>query len=146
MELVAPAGPVYQAGTLSANPVGMRAGLATLQKIERVGAYAQLETRAARFCEGMNTELEQRGLPFQITRAASIFWLHARTADTIRRIDQIPEHHATEFARVFHAALAGGVYFAPSGYEVSFLSLAHTDALLDRAQEVILGAAENNGA
>jgi glutamate-1-semialdehyde 2,1-aminomutase len=145
MELVAPAGPVYQAGTLSANPVGMRAGLVTLQKIERVNAYMQLDERTAGFCDDLNFELQKRGLPFQFTRSASIFWLHARTKDTIRRIEQIPERHATDFAHVFHRALAGGVYLAPSGYEVSFMSLAHTGALLDRAREVILDAMEESG-
>jgi glutamate-1-semialdehyde 2,1-aminomutase len=140
MELVAPAGPVYQAGTLSANPVGMRAGLATLQKIERVGAYAQLEKRTDGFCDGLNAELQRRGLPFQLTRAASIFWLHARTNDVIRRIGQIPEDHSTAFAKVFHGALARGVYLAPSGFEVSFMSLAHDDELLERAAEAIVAA------
>src|SRR5229473_1427521 len=81
MELVAPVGPVYQAGTLSANPVGMRAGLATLQKIERVGAYKILEEKTRGFCDHLNGELKQRSLPFQFTRTASIFWLHTRTDD-----------------------------------------------------------------
>jgi glutamate-1-semialdehyde 2,1-aminomutase len=140
MELVAPAGPVYQAGTLSANPVGMRAGLATLQKIERVGAYAQLEERTARFCDQLNGEMQERGLPFQLTRAASIFWLHAQTKDAIRRIDQIPEAHSIAFAKVFHGALSRGVYLAPSGFEVSFMSLAHDDELLDKAGKAILAS------
>jgi glutamate-1-semialdehyde 2,1-aminomutase len=144
MELVAPVGPVYQAGTLSANPVGMRAGLATLQKIERVNAYAQLEERAGRFCAELNAGLEQRGLPFQLTRTASIFWLHAQTDEVIRRIDQIPDHHAKAFAKVFHGALARGVYLAPSGFEVGFLSLAHSDGLLERAREAILAAIEES--
>src|SRR6266436_4991180 len=107
MELVAPSGPVYQAGTLSANPVGMRAGLATLQKIERVDAYRQLEERTARFCDELNSEFLRRSLAFQLTRTASIFWFHSRTDNMIRRIDQIPSYHAEEFARVFHAALDG---------------------------------------
>ena len=140
MELVAPVGPVYQAGTLSANPVGMRAGLATLQKLERVGAYAQLEQRTAGFCDRLNGELRQRGLPFQLTRTASIFWLHAQTNGVIRRIDQIPAEHPAAFARVFHRALSRGVYLAPSGFEVSFMSLAHDEALLERAGEAILAA------
>ncbi len=144
MELVAPVGPVYQAGTLSANPVGMRAGLATLQKIERVGAYAQLEERTGRFCDELNAELQQRDLPFQLTRTASIFWLHAQTDEVIRRIDQIPEHHSTAFAKVFHGALARGVYLAPSGFEVSFMSLAHSDELLEKAREAILAAIEES--
>src|SRR5205823_684113 len=137
MELVAPTGPVYQAGTLSANPVGMRAGLATLQKIEQVNAFAQLESSTARFCDNLNAEITARGLPFQITRMASVFWLHAKTDGVIRRLDQIPGNHSSSFARVFHSALKRGVYFAPSGYEVSFLSLAHTDELLDQASTAI---------
>ncbi|HEX7530568.1 MAG TPA: glutamate-1-semialdehyde 2,1-aminomutase, partial [Pyrinomonadaceae bacterium] len=144
MELVAPVGPVYQAGTLSANPVGMRAGLATLQKIESVGAYTQLEKRTSRFCDELNAGLEQRGLPFQLTRTASIFWLHAQTDDVIRRIDQIPGHHANAFAKVFHRALARGVYLAPSGFEVGFLSLAHSDELLERASEALVAAIEES--
>ena len=142
MELVAPVGPVYQAGTLSANPVGMRAGLATLQKIESVNAYAQLEERTGRFCDELNAELQQRDRPFQLTRTASIFWLHAQTDEVIRRIDQIPEGHSTAFAKVFHGALARGVYLAPSGFEVSFMSLAHSDELLEKAREAILAAIE----
>ena len=140
MELVAPVGPVYQAGTLSANPVGMRAGLATLQKIERVSAYAQLEQKTARFCDELNAGLEERSLPFRLTRTASIFWLHAQTNDVIRRIDQIPAEHSTDFAKVFHGALTRGVYLAPSGFEVGFLSLAHDDELLEKASQAILAA------
>jgi glutamate-1-semialdehyde 2,1-aminomutase len=144
MELVAPVGPVYQAGTLSANPVGMRAGLATLQKIERVNAYAQLEERTSRFCDELNIELQQRGLPFQIARTASIFWLHAQTDEVIRRIEQIPAHNSAAFARIFHGALARGVYLAPSGFEVNFMSLAHSDELLEKASEAIVAAIEES--
>src|SRR6266436_7540528 len=140
MELVAPAGPVYQAGTLSANPVGMRAGLGTLQKIETENVYEKLEWKTARFCDDLNGDLKQRDLPFQLTRSGSIFWLHARTEEPIRRIDQIPAHHAAGFAKIFHRALAGGVYLAPSGFEVNFMSLAHDDELLERASEGILAA------
>lgn len=144
MELVAPAGPVYQAGTLSANPVGMRAGLATLQKIERVKAYAQLEQKTAAFCDGLNFDLQERGLPFQLTRTASIFWLHAQANDVIRRIDQIPAGHSTAFAKVFHGALARGVYLAPSGFEVGFMSLAHDDEIIERARAAIIRAIEES--
>ena len=142
MEMVAPSGPVYQAGTLSANPVGMRAGLATLQKIERAGAFQVLEERTAKFCDGLNAAFEHRDLPVQVTRIASLFWLHAKTDRVIRRLEDIPAGHAEMFARIFHAALKRGVYFAPSGYEVSFLSLAHTDEVLERASTAILAAVE----
>jgi len=140
MELVAPSGPVYQAGTLSANPVGMRAGLATLQKIERVGAFAELDRRTAAFCANLNEQFAGRDLPVQITQTASLFWLHAKTEKIIRRLEDIPPTHAEQFARIFHSALDRGVYFAPSGYEVSFLSLAHTDEVLERASTAILEA------
>lgn len=140
MDLLAPVGPVYQAGTLSANPVGMRAGLATLQKLERIDAYRKLEERTAGFCDELNSELSRHGLPFQLTRTASIFWLHSRTSDTIRRIEQIPENHPSEFARIFHSALKEGVYLSPSGYEVNFMSMAHSDELLERARTAILAA------
>ena len=144
MQLVAPAGPVYQAGTLSANPVGMRAGLATLEKVERVNAYGRLEERTAEFCDELNSNFKHRGLPFEITRAASIFWLHTAAGGAIRRIEQIPPHNAEAFAKVFHRALDRGVYLSPSGYEVNFMSLAHSDELLERAQGAILEAAENS--
>lgn len=142
MELVAPVGPVYQAGTLSANPVGMRAGLVTLQKIERVDAYGQLEERTRSFCDELNIELRKRALPFEVSRTASIFWMHAQTDDVIRRIEQIPAHNSAAFARIFHGALARGVYLAPSGFEVNFMSLAHSDKLLEEAREAIVAAIE----
>src|SRR5436853_1823891 len=140
MQLVAPAGPVYQAGTLSANPVGMRAGLATLEKVERVNAYAQLESRTAEFCDGLNSNFKQRGLPFEITRTASIFWLHTATGEAMRRIEQIPAENAAAFAKVFHAALDDGIYLSPSGYEVNFVCLAHSDEVLEKVHGGILEA------
>ena len=140
MELVAPVGPVYQAGTLSANPVGMRAGLATLRKVESVDVYRKLEQRTTEFCERLNSDFQQRGQPFQITNIASIFWLHSATDQPIRRIEQIPAENAAAFAKVFHAALDDGVYLSPSGYEVNFISLAHTDEVLERAHDAILEA------
>lgn len=140
MQLVAPAGPVYQAGTLSANPVGMRAGLATLQKIERDNVYAQLEQKTADFCDRINSDLQRGGFPYQVTRAASIFWLHAKSDGVIRRLQQIPRNHAEKFARVFHGALARGVYLPPSGHEVCFMSLAHSEELLAHAHGAMLDA------
>ena len=141
MELVAPVGPVYQAGTLSANPVGMRAGLATLQKLEQVQAYAQLQQRTTTFCDRLNNELAEQCLPLEVTHTASIFWLHTSAHAPIRRIEQIPADNAQAFARLFHGALENGVYLAPSGYEVNFMSLAHDDELLDEAAKVIVKAA-----
>jgi len=138
--LVAPSEPVYHAETLYANPLGFCAGLETLQSIQRVNAHALLEERTGTFCDELNGEMEKSGLPFQLTRTASIFWLHARTNDVIRRIDQIPSAHSSAFAKVFHGALSRGVYLAPSGFEVSFMSLAHDDELLEKAMAGILAS------
>jgi len=140
LELVAPVGPVYQAGTLSANPVGMRAGLATLQKLEAVNVFDQLEQKTKTFVDGLNAKLQSQDLPFEIARQASIFWLHVKTAQPIRRIEQIPPDSSKVFARVFHEALDRGVYLAPSAFEVNFMSLAHSDEMLERSSEAILAA------
>ena len=143
MELVAPVGPVYQAGTLSANPVGMRAGLATLQKAESANVYEQLEKRTTQLCDRLNSDFKAKGFPFQITHTASIFWLHSATDQPIRRIEEIPPENAVAFAKVFHAALDGGIYLSPSGYEVNFISLAHSDEVLEKARGEILKAVQN---
>jgi len=144
MDLVAPSGPVYQAGTLSANPVGVRAGLATLKKAERVGVYALLERKSRAFCEELERRFFDADAPFRVARFGSIFWIHLGSDGPdalIRRVEQIPEQQSSEFARLFHRALDEGVYLAPSAYEVGFLGAAHEDALLERAADVLARAA-----
>lgn len=138
MDLVAPAGPVYQAGTLSANPFGMRAGLATLKKVETQKVYEALEKRSAQFCEQLKSGLKAKGLT--VSRQGSIFWLHQDIGCPIRRLSDIPKDHAERFKKLFHACLESGVYLAPSGYEVGFLSYAHTEAQLSEAAEKIIKA------
>jgi glutamate-1-semialdehyde 2,1-aminomutase len=133
MNLVAPQGPVYQAGTLSANPVGMRAGLATLKKIERENVYAVLEERTQNFCDEINKIAESVKAPLQAIHFGSIFWLHKKTDKTIRSITEIPKEHKAQFAKLFHCLLKQNIYVAPSGFEVGFLSLAHTDDVLKKA-------------
>jgi glutamate-1-semialdehyde 2,1-aminomutase len=146
LEMVAPAGPVYQAGTLSANPVGMRAGLATLKKVESEGVYAKLETRTAKFAADLKTGFDKIGSRLTVSRQGSIFWIHGRTDGVIRRLEQIPKDHAARFKPFFHACAQSGVYLAPSGYEVGFLSYAHGDAVLNEAIEKILAAAKGTNA
>jgi glutamate-1-semialdehyde 2,1-aminomutase len=141
MELVAPAGPVYQAGTLSANPVGMRAGLATLMKAERESVYKTLDERAARFTTRLEGELRELGFEIGISRVGSVFWLHSGRPD-LRRLSEIPKDHGERFKGLFHACLKQGVYLAPSGYEVGFIGFAHTDELLDEARAAIVRAAK----
>jgi glutamate-1-semialdehyde 2,1-aminomutase len=121
MELVAPAGPVYQAGTLSANPVAMCAGLATLEQLADGKVYADLETLGA--------ELEQQlgAIPgVTVQRLGSVFWPYlAANAAPIRSLAEMKSKPAAAFGPVFHRLLDAGIYLAPSAFEVGFLSTAH---------------------
>ena len=141
MERVAPAGKVYQAGTLSANPIGMRAGLASLMKFERLNGWADLDARAAAFCARLAEGFATLKHPLTVVREGSIFWIHRRSSAALRRPDRIPADHAPWFAKFFHAAAARGVYLPPSPYEVGFISLAHDSATLDTAAWALSAAA-----
>lgn len=140
MDLVAPMGPVYQAGTLSANPVGMRAGLATLKKANAMNVWAALEKRTANFVEGLRADLVKAKSEFFVARVGSIFWLH-QGPNSPRQMGEIPKTHAERFRPVFHRCLEAGIYLAPSGFEVGFVGAAHTDALLQEARGHIAQAA-----
>jgi glutamate-1-semialdehyde 2,1-aminomutase len=147
MDLVAPAGPVYQAGTLSANPVAMAAGLATLRKLESVSPYASLEEGTRRFADGMEQAARSRGISdFRVQRQGSLFWpvlgAVASRDGVVRSVQGIPSGQKERFARLFHALLDRGVYLAPSGFEVGFLSTAHDPAALDRASTAFAAAIE----
>ncbi|HEY5019710.1 MAG TPA: glutamate-1-semialdehyde 2,1-aminomutase [Steroidobacteraceae bacterium] len=130
MDLIAPAGPVYQAGTLSANPLAMCAGLAVLQRLQDGRIYDQLETLGAR--------LESALAPIPrlaVQRVGSIFWLcmsrHGRPGTPMRTPQTFPADAKASFAAPFHALLERGIYLAPSAFEVGFLSAAHTEAQVD---------------
>lgn len=127
MELVAPAGPVYQAGTLSANPVAMCAGLATLEQLEDGHIYRQLEQLGAE----LESKLGQvRGLTIQ--RLGSVFWPYlAPNAAPLRSLADLKAKPAAPYGPVFHKLLDAGIYLAPSAFEVGFLSAAHTSAHVD---------------
>jgi glutamate-1-semialdehyde 2,1-aminomutase len=128
MEKVAPSGPVYQAGTLSANPVAMQAGHAMLRKIIRENPYAALAAKGEHLTGGLQ-RLADRHLPFPVSIPSfgSIAWMVCGSVEPVRRIEAIPADQKANYAKVFHALLDQGVYFAPSGYEVGFLSTAHTE-------------------
>jgi glutamate-1-semialdehyde 2,1-aminomutase len=122
MELVAPAGPVYQAGTLSANPVAMCAGLATLEQLEDGSVYAQLEKLGAQLERDINAIA---GITLQ--RVGSVFWPYLADIDApIRSLADLRSHVTPAFGPVFHHVLEAGIYLAPSAFEVGFLSAAHT--------------------
>lgn len=146
IDLVAPVGPVYQAGTLSANPVGMRAGLATLAKVAKVHGWQTLEDRTETFTTALGVNLARVGAPVEIVQRASIFWLRLATDRPVRRVADIPEKQASWYARFFHAALRHGVYLPPAAYEVCFLSLAHDDEALTHALSALSAAAAEAGA
>jgi glutamate-1-semialdehyde 2,1-aminomutase len=143
MNLVAPAGPVYQAGTLSANPVGMRAGLATLELMVRYDGWTTLDARTQTFVSALSAQLSALDANLAVTSHASIFWIHQRAAGPVRRPDQIPADQAAWYAAFFHAALAQGIYLPPSPYEVCFLSMAHDEATLAAAAEGLVQAARS---
>lgn len=142
MNMVAPSGDVYQAGTLSANPIGMRAGLTTLKKMQRLDGWNVLEKRTARFAETIRAGFAKKGVALQVSQVASLFWIHGPSAEPIRTIEQIPANQGGNFKNLFLKALDKGVYLAPNAYEVGFVSMAHTDELLDQAAQIIIDAAE----
>lgn len=129
MDLIAPLGQVYQAGTLSANPVGMVAGLATLEKMERVSGWKVLEERGQILENKVNDLIKNLNLPLTFVRYGSLFWLHAKTANgaPIRQVEQIAPTQKETFKKLFLNSLDRGLYLAPNAYEVGFLSLAHTE-------------------
>ncbi len=135
MDQVAPLGKVYQAGTLSANPIGMRAGLVTLQKLKRENVWRQLETRLQKFSAAFQEILNHHGLPHQVIQHSSLFWISPKTEQPIRRLEQIPGNLGDSFKSLFIKLLDQGIYLAPNAYEVGFLSMAHTDQILDETLE-----------
>ncbi len=130
MRLVAPEGPVYQAGTLSGNPVAMAAGLATLRETERPGFYDVLERRTARLVAGIGDAARRRGVAATGGHAGSMWGVYF-TAGPVRTFAQAKGADTGLFARWHRAALARGVFLAPSAFEAGFVSSAHTDADID---------------
>jgi glutamate-1-semialdehyde 2,1-aminomutase len=144
MDLVAPVGPVYQAGTLSANPIGMRVGLATLSKMESVQGWRVLEARTAAFGSDLARRWPAGPPQLEIVRHASIFWIRHASSQPVRSLATIPAAQGEWYARFFHAALRRGVYLPPAAFEVCFLSLAHDEAVLARAGDALVAAAEES--
>jgi glutamate-1-semialdehyde 2,1-aminomutase len=142
LDLVAPAGPVYQAGTLSANPVGMRAGLATLEHMVSLDGWKVLDARAAAFVGRLRERFAASAPSVHVDRHASIVWIRKGGEARCRRPDTIASAHAAWYPRFFHAALRRGIYLPPSAYEVLFLSLAHDDETLAQAADALVAAAE----
>ena len=145
MQLVAPVGPVYQAGTLSANPVAMCAGLAALRQLADGGAYARLEALGARL------EARLAGVPgLVLQRVGSVFWMcfadpASPAGGPLRSPARYPEGCAARYKVLFHALLGQGIYMAPSGFEVGFLSAAHTAADVDTLASAVRDSCDRQG-
>ncbi|MHB1202627.1 MAG: glutamate-1-semialdehyde 2,1-aminomutase [Acidithiobacillus sp.] len=140
MEYLAPNGPVYQAGTLSGNPVAMAAGLATLRLLERPGFHADLAAKTETLCQGLAECAAALQIPLQINRVPGMFgwFFHDRP---VQSFDDVMAADAQRYGRFFHGMLKRGVYLAPSAYEAGFVSAAHGEAeiaaTLAAAREVL---------
>ena len=134
MEQIAPAGPVYQAGTLSGNPLAMTAGLAVLRRLRDRAVYERLEEAAGRLCAGLSEAAREAGVETVTNRVGSMF----TTFFTDSEVTDWPTAAKSDrerYGKFFHAMLEGGVYLAPSQFEAAFVGTAHTDELLDRTVE-----------
>ena len=133
MEAIAPAGPVYQAGTLSGNPLAMAGGLATLGALTPA-VQAAMEERTARLTRGLAEAAMRRGVPMTVAHAGTMWGFFFR-AEPVRSFADAKGADVARFRRFFHAALDRGVYLAPSAFEAAFMSAAHGDAEIDQTLE-----------
>ena len=127
MEQIAPLGPVYQAGTLSGNPVAMTAGLATLDIISQPGFYQPVFERTTRLCEGLRAAADAAGVPFTTNHAGTMFGGFFTSERQVTNYTQVMACDNAAFNRFFHLMLENGVYLAPASYEAGFMSSAHDD-------------------
>jgi glutamate-1-semialdehyde 2,1-aminomutase len=130
MRRMAPEGPVYQAGTLSGNPLAMAAGLATLRETARPGVYEALETRTARLVAGLGDAARRHGVPMTVRHAGSM-WGAYLAAPPVRHYADAKRTDTALVAHWHRAALERGVFLPPSAFEAAFVSLAHTEADID---------------
>lgn len=136
---VTPDGNVYQAGTLSGNPIAMAAGYAALSQCLEEGFYDKMEQKTQRFVAKLQAHCTVKGYPVTIPTIGSIFWI-AFTQKVIRRADQIDPASMEKFKAIHSELLDNGIYLGPSGYEVGFISAAHTEAELEAAAILICAA------
>ena len=139
MEKIAPLGPVYQAGTLSGNPVAVAAGLATLKLVAVAGFQERIEATTGALVEGLRVEARRAGVAFSAQSIGSMFGLYFRAAPP-RSFAEVMQCDRERFNRFFHAMLERGVYLAPSAYEAGFVSAAHGTAEIDATLAAARGA------
>jgi glutamate-1-semialdehyde 2,1-aminomutase len=131
MEKIAPLGPVYQAGTLSGNPVAVAAGLATLKLVQQENFFSDLEATTQSLVEGLQAEASKAGAPFSAQSIGGMFGVYFRESPPTS-FAEVMQADRERFNRFFHAMLERGVYLAPSAYEAGFVSAAHGSAEIEQ--------------
>ncbi len=139
MDHLAPMGPVYQAGTLSGNPLAMAAGIAALRLLKEGDCYDRLEQMGAQVRNAISTTLQETGIPAQIPQTGSMFCLYF-TDKTVENLDDATQTDTERFNKYFHTCLENGVYIPPSKYEGNFISTAHQQGGIDQACDVFTQA------
>ena len=131
MQHIAPLGPVYQAGTLSGNPIAMAAGLKTLELISKPGFFEALEAKTKRLVTGLQAAADELGVPFTTNQVGGMFGYFFTEEKNVSRFAQVAKGDMERFRTFYHGMLQEGVYLAPSAFEAGFVSAAHTDADID---------------
>ncbi|MCG9731956.1 glutamate-1-semialdehyde 2,1-aminomutase [Shewanella sp. Isolate13] len=131
MQFIAPTGPVYQAGTLSGNPIAMSAGLAQMEALCEEGVYEQLAAKTQYIAEGFKAAANKHGIPMAINYVGGMFGFFFTSEETVTNFAQVTKCDTALFAEFYHMMLDEGVYLAPSAYEAGFLSLAHGEEELE---------------
>jgi glutamate-1-semialdehyde 2,1-aminomutase len=134
MQRISPSGPVYQAGTLSGNPLAMAGGIATLELLQEPGAYEALESSSAKLADGLASAAAEANVPLTINRVGSMLtpFFVKKTGQPVSNYAEATDCDTAAYATFFHAMLDNGVYLAPSQFEAMFVSLAHTDEIIDQ--------------
>ena len=132
MRHISPDGPVYQAGTLSGNPVAMAAGLASLGEIEKEGLYEQLTQTTQTLAEGIKKLANKHGIPMSVNYAGSMFGLFFTDVERVTNYQQAISCNTEQFNHFYHGMLENGVYLAPASYEAGFVSAAHSDEIVQQ--------------
>lgn len=132
MERLAPLGPVYQAGTLSGNPVAMTAGIKTLELISAPEFFERLSEKTLRLTEGLKSEAAHAGIPLAVNAVGGMFGLFFTAGASVNSFEQVMGCDVERFKRFFHGMLDEGIYFAPSAFEAGFVSAAHDETVLDQ--------------
>ncbi len=128
MDFIAPVGPVYQAGTLSGNPIAMAAGLKALELLSQGNLHQELEAKSKALCEGFQQAADEAGIPLTTNYVGGMFGFFFTTAESVNSYQQATECDLERFKQFFHLMLEEGVYLAPSAFEAGFVSSMHTDA------------------